>query len=225
MSLVIYGNGAMAKVLHAYTGKTREVVGFTVDRHCIAAGETRFCGKPLVPFDEVVDHFPPDHHTMIVMVGFLDMNTLRAQKCAEARAMGYSLSSYIHESVLRHDDVAIGDNCVVLDHVSLHPGTRLGEGVFISSNVNIGHDCVIGDYTWINSGVAIAGRSTLGTGGFWGVNACAGDSLTIGARNFIGANTLVARSTGDDEVYLSEPGVKFRLKSQAFLRFIGVGGS
>lgn len=222
MSVVIYGNGAMAKVLYSYAKETLDIRGFTVDRHCVADGADTFCQLPLLPFDQVTSAFPPDQHTMIVMVGFTEMNKLRQRKCEEAKALGYRLASYVHESVLRHDDVSIGENVVVLDHVSLHPGTTLGEGVFISSNVNIGHDCTIGAYNWINSGVAIAGRCTLGPGSFWGVNACAGDGITVGAHNFIGANTLIAQSTADEAVYLSEPGMKFRLKSSAFLKFAGM---
>ncbi|GAB2182496.1 hypothetical protein DLREEDagrD3_27190 [Denitratisoma sp. agr-D3] len=222
MGVVIYGNGAMAKVLYSYAKKTLDIQGFTVDRHCMTGDTDTFCQLPLLPFDQVATTFPPEQHSMIVMVGFAEMNKLRQRKCEEAETLGYRLTSYVHESVQRHDDVTIGKNVVVLDHVSLHPGTTLGDGVFISSNVNIGHDCVIGDYNWINSGVAIAGHCTLGPGSFWGVNACAGDGITLGAHNFIGANTLIAQNTTDEEVYLSEPGMKFRLKSPAFLKFTGM---
>jgi hypothetical protein len=46
-----------------------------------------------------------------------------------------------------------------------------------------------------------------------------GQGVSLGARNFVAANTLVTRATGDDEVYLSAPGERFRLKSKAFLKF------
>lgn len=209
----------MARVLHSYARRRMDVCGFTVDGSCIADGVATFCDLPLVAFSKVHEMFDPAACKMIVAVGFLDMNELRESKSEEARQKGYTFASYVHESNCLHDDVVIGENCVILDHVSIHPGASVGEGTFVSSNVNIGHDCTIGPYTWINAGVSIAGGCRVGPGGFFGVNASVGQGVALGARNFIAANTLVTRSTRDDEVYLSAPGQLFRLKSKPFLKF------
>jgi sugar O-acyltransferase (sialic acid O-acetyltransferase NeuD family) len=217
--IVIYGNGAMARVLHSYARRGMDVCGFTVDDACIAEEAAAFCDVPLVPFSRVQESFDPTAHRMIVAVGFAEMNELRERKSDEARRKGYSFASYVHESCCRHDGVAIGENCVILEHVSIHPGSSVGDGTFICGNVNIGHDCTIGPYNWINAGVSIAGGCRVGPGGFFGVNASVGQGVALGARNFIAANTLVTKTTGDDEVYLSAPGQLFRLKSKAFLKF------
>lgn len=220
--IVIYGNGAMARVLHSYARHSLDVAGFTVDDACIVAGDTRFCGLPLVPFSRVEEVFGPAGHAMIVAVGYLEMNALRQRKQQEARERGYRFASYVHDSVLRHDDVVIEENCIVLDHVSIHPGCRIGPGTFISSNVNIGHDCAVGAGNWINAGVAIAGGCHIGAGCFFGVNAAVGHGVNMGSRTFVGANTLVNKDTRDDEVYVSEAGQRFPMTSAAFLKFAGV---
>jgi len=219
MKTILYGNGAMAKVLFSYARRSMDIVGFTVDDHCIADGAGHYLGLPLVPFSRAEMRFPPTSHNMIIAVGYTEMNELRARKSLEARQKSYSLASYVHESVCRSDDVEIEENCMILDHVSIHPGCRIGQSTFISSNVNIGHDCAVGAYGWINSGVSIAGGCILGQSCFFGVNSSAAHSLRIGARNFIAANTLINKNTEDDQVYLSEPGQLFRLKSKAFLGF------
>jgi sugar O-acyltransferase (sialic acid O-acetyltransferase NeuD family) len=224
MRTIIYGNGAMAKVLFSYARRSMDIAGFTVDDHCIADGSGDYLGLPLVPFSRVEMRFPPTSHNVIVAVGFVEMNELRVRKSLEVRQKSYSLTSYVHESVCLHDDVALEENCTILDHVSIHPGCRIGQGTFISSNVNIGHDCTVGAYSWINSGVAIAGGCDIGTGCFFGVNSSAAQSLRIGARNFIAANTLLNKNTEDDQVFLSEPGLLFRLKSKAFLGFSRMAG-
>jgi sugar O-acyltransferase (sialic acid O-acetyltransferase NeuD family) len=221
---VIYGNGAMAKVLFSYARRSMDLAGFTVDDHCMVGVTGTYLGLPLIGFSRVEELFSPTSHNMIIAVGFLEMNELRVRKSHEARQKSYSLASYVHESVLLNDDVSIDENCVILDHVSIHPGSRIGQGTFISSNVNIGHDCTVGAYSWINSGVALAGGCKTGQGCFFGVNASATDGLRIGARNFIAAGTVVNRNTEDDQVYLSEPGQLFRLKSQAFLGFSRLAG-
>lgn len=224
MKTIIYGNGAIARLLFSYARHSMDIAGFTVDDVCIAENTQSFLGLPLVPFSGVEKRFEPDAHAMIIAVGFVEMNALRARKYMEAGEKGYRFASYIHESVLMHDDVVIEENCVILDHVSIHPGCRIGRGTFVSSNVNIGHDCRVGEANWINSGVAIAGGCEIGAGCFFGVNSSTGHGLHIEARNFIAANTLVNKSTEADQVYLSEPGQLFRLKSKAFLKFSRIFG-
>lgn len=219
MKLVIYGNGAMAQLLFSYARHSMEVCGFTVDNECITQDTGQLCGVPLVPFDSVERVFDPARHRMIVAVGFLEMNAVRERKHDEAAAKGYSFTSYVHDSVMQHDDVVIEDDCVVLDHVSIHPGCRIGRGTFVSSNVNIGHNCTVKAFGFINAGVSIAGGCEIGERCFIGVNASTSHGIRLGARNFIAANTLVNRSTEDDQVFLSEAGQLHRLGSGAFLKF------
>lgn len=219
MKLLIYGNGAMARILYSYARHSMDVCGFTVDDSCILDNSDTFCGAPLVPFSKVQQFFSPKECKMIVAVGFIEMNELREKKYLEAKGKGYSFATYIHPSVSVHDDVSFGNNCIILDHVSIHPGCRIGDSSFISSNVNIGHDCTIGPSNWINSGVMIAGGCDIGQGCFFGVNASVGHGVRMGARNFVAANTLVNKNTKDDQVYLSEAGQLFRLNSKSFLKF------
>lgn len=222
---VIYGNGAMARVLHSYARKQLDIVGFTVDDHCIAAGETQFCQKPLIPFSRAAEAFPPNQCDIIVAVGYAEMNRLRERKCEEALRMGYALGRYLHAGLILHEGVSIGAGSIILDHVSIHPGCCIGKNVFISSNVNIGHDCVIEDGNWINAGVAIAGGSRIGAGCFFGVNASVGHGISVGSRNFIAANTFIGSDTQADQVYLSEAGQRLKMRSQDFLAMTSESGA
>lgn len=216
-STIIYGNGAMARVLHSYARHTMNIVAFTVDDQCIAPDATSFCGLPLLPFSAVSRVFAPPEHSLIVAVGYLQMNALRRRKRDEARILGYAPASYVHPDVMRHDGTSIGEGCIILDHVSIHPGSRINDGTFISSNVNIGHDCVVGDGSWINAGVAMAGGSRIGSDSFLGVNASVGHGVSIGERNYIAANTFIGTNTEADQVYLSEAGQRLKMRSLDFL--------
>lgn len=224
MKTIIYGNGAIARLLFSYTRHSMDIAGFTVDDVSIVDNADSYLGLPLVPFSRVEKQFDATSHNMIIAIGFIEMNELRVRKYLEARQKGYRFASFVHESVYMHDDVVIEENCVILDHVSIHPGCRIGRSTFISSNVNIGHDCSVGEANWINSGVAIAGGCDIGAGSFFGVNSSAGHGLRIGPRNFIAANTFINKHTEEDQVYLSEPGQLFKLKSKSFLTFSQVLG-
>jgi len=212
----------MARVLYSYAKDVFDICGFCVDECCIKNGENTFCNLPLVTFEKVQDFFNPNEYKMISSVGFIEMNELREKRYREAKEKGYSFVSYIDRSVRINDDIEIEDNCIILDFVSIHTGSKIKRGTFISSNVNIGHDCLIEPYNWINSGVSIAGECKVGKGCFWGVNSSLGNGLSIGEKNFVAANTFVAKDTKDNEVYLSEPAQKFKLDSKKFLKFANI---
>src|SRR5205085_4992702 len=72
-NIIIYGNGAMARVLYSYLRLAADVSGFTVDDACIGKNEATFCDLPLVPFSTIRQECPPDKFRMITAVGFLDM--------------------------------------------------------------------------------------------------------------------------------------------------------
>jgi sugar O-acyltransferase (sialic acid O-acetyltransferase NeuD family) len=218
MRTIIYGNGAIAKTLYSYVRTVMSVAAFTVDDGCIE-GAAEFRGLPLIPFSRVAESLPPADHQMIIAVGYVELNRLRRRKYDEAAALGYSFARYVAPGFVHHDDVEIADNCIILDGVTVHAGSRIGRGAFISSNVNIGHDCNIGDNSWINSGVAVAGGAEVGEESFLGINASIGHRVRLGARNYVGAATLITRDTSDDQVHLTESGQLFPLSSQAFLRF------
>lgn len=222
--VVVYGNGAMARVLHAFAAQALPIAGFTVDAVCIPAGETRFCGLPLVPFTEVATRFPPERYDALVAVGFSGMNDLRRARHEAMAAQGYGFASYVHPSVVRHPDVVVGEGSIIYDHVALHPGTRVGQGSFIASNASLGHDCDVGDFGWINSGVALAGGVRVGEQAFFGVNASVADSVRLGARSYVGAGTLVVRDTVDDSVTIAPAGEAFPVASRSFLKFIARRG-
>jgi hypothetical protein len=154
--LIIYGNGQMARMVARYCGAT-EV--FTVDRDCIR--EAEIDRKPVVAFDVLKEHYHPDDHCFLVVVGYRGMNHLRADRHLEMLQMGYDSINLINESVQLRD-VEMGTGNIILEHTSIHPFTKIGDCNFISSNVNIGHGCRIRDNCWINAGVSIAGEVDLG---------------------------------------------------------------
>lgn len=216
--LVVYGNGQMARMLLGFFRERFEVVGFTVDRSVIV--EHSLESLPVIPFDEIQSVFPPENHRMIIAVGYLEMNDIRARKYEAATAMGYRFENYIHPSVAHHTNVSMGENNVILEHVAIHPDTSLGNSNFISSNTSIGHGCSIGNNCWVNAGVSIGGETKIGDNCFLGINATVGDNIELARRCYVGANTLVSRSTQADEVHISASGERFPLPSADFLKFI-----
>lgn len=217
-NLIIYGNGQIARMLFHFAKSAYHVSAFTVDRCLIT--ESAYAGVPIIPFDEILVTHPPSENKMIIAVGFVKMNSIRAERHAAAKAHGYKFINFIHPSSTVHDDLRIGENNVILDHVSLNPGTSIGSSNFICSNTAVGHGCIIEDNCWINSGVAIAGETRIASNCVIGINAAIGDNISVAEGCYIGANTLITRNTQPSEVYVSAHGERFPLPSEKFLKFI-----
>lgn len=218
-SILIYGIGAMARVIASYIAKTHTIVGFTVDDIAIEDGQDQFLGRPLYPFSEVSTDLFPSDCMVIVAVGYRDMNALRLERIEQLEKLGFEVTGYCFPELLRHDGVEIHPTAIVLDHVSIHPGSYIGPHVFLTSQVNLGHDCHVAEGAWINGGVSIGGGAKIGASSVLSINASIAHGIELGERVFVGANTLVGRSVEDDRVVLSASGQIHRLKSRSFLKF------
>jgi len=216
--IVLFGAGKIAEVLLYFfrNHSDREVVACTTDREHLPEGSWN--GLPTVSFENLAKTHPPEQFDLFVALGYQDLNQLRARKCEEARAMGYTLPSYIHPESGVPKDCEYGDNCFVMNHVMIHPRVRFGNNVFVWSGAMVGHHSSVGDNCWLTSCCNISGVVTLGKNCFLAVNSTIAHSVQVGDDCFIGANALVAKCTDDQEVYLAESSKPFRLNSQQFLR-------
>lgn len=216
--LILFGSGKIAQVILYFLRhhSPREVVACCVDRDYMPGAQWE--GLPVVAFDEVALRYPPQTHDMFVALGYQEMNALRADKCAQARQLGYTLPSYVHPDAGLPNDCVYGDNCFLMNQVLVHPCVTLGDNVFVWSGAMVGHHSAIGDNCWLTSGTNISGSVSAGQNCFFGVNSTIGNSVRLGAHGFFGANTLVTKCTQDGEVFLQESNKAFRLNSRQFLR-------
>lgn len=203
--LVIFGAADIASVAHFYfTHDTdRKVVAFTVDREY--AKEKEYCGLPLVAFEEVTTLYPPDQYDLFVAVSYAKMNQVRAQKCEEAKAKGYTLASYISSKATVWPGAVFGENCFILEDNTIQPFAKIGNHVTLWSGNHIGHHSTIGDNCFITSHVVVSGGVVIQENCFIGVNATLRDHITIGKHCLIGAATLILQNTQDYGVYVGNP--------------------
>lgn len=217
--LVIFGVGKIAEVVfrHLRFESEHEIAAFACDAAFLPADQ-RFLGLPVVPFEEVESIFPPDRHAMFVAVGYHELNALRARKYAEAKAKGYTLISHVSPRAHVGDWLEMGDNCLVLDHVGVEPGARLGSNVALWSGVVVGHHAVIGDHCWLAANATIGGGAVLEPFAFVGLGAVVGHDVVIGEKTLIGGGALATKSAAPGGVYIRRETERFRLDSARFLK-------
>lgn len=221
--LIIFGIGKIADVAyhHFVRDKEYEVVAFTCDAEWLPATggrENMYSGRPVLPFEDIERHYPPETVSMFVAIGYHDLNAVRARKCQEAKAKGYTLISYISPRADHGPWLEVGENCLILDGVGIQPGVRIGNNVSLWNNALIGHHSVVQDHCWIAAGATLGGLMTLGERCFVGLNATIGGELSIGADCFLGAATLVVKSAPPRSVFIAHGTDKFRLESGDFIR-------
>lgn len=189
--LVIFGTGEIAAVADFYFTRDagRRVCAFTVDAAFLTADA--FQGRPVVPFEEVPELYPPDRFDLFVAVGYGGLNATRAGRVEAGRRLGYTLPSYVSRRAITFDDLSHGDNCLILENNVIQPFATLGSNVTLWSGNHIGHHARIGDDVFVASHAVVSGGVSVGRACFLGVNATIRDHVTIGERCVLGAGALV----------------------------------
>ena len=136
---------------------------------------------PVVPFDEVASVFPPDQHRMLIAVGYVAVNKLRAERYGQAKNMGYRLINFVSPRATTYPGLDIGDNCLISHNCVVSPDVKIGNDVSIGAGSMIGHDVIIGDHCFLSSGVGISGGVTVGPYCFLGTQATIRNRIRIGS--------------------------------------------
>ena len=202
--LVIFGAGDLAELAaHYFAQSGRPVAAFTVDAASRSTPEFR--GLPVISFGELAREFPPATHDLFVAIGYSGVNRFRREKCAAARALGYSLATCVSACASVSGAARLGDNCLVLEKAVVQPFASVGVGVILWSGSIVGHHSVVGDFCFLGPGAAISGRVEVGAGCFIGINATVRDHVRLGPGCVVGCGAVIA---ADVDAGLVMPGVK-----------------
>lgn len=201
--LVVFGAGDIARLAQRYfdTDSPHSVAAFTVDRDYRKA--EMFCGLPLVDFESMPERYPPSRFQMFIALSYARMNRVRAEKYARAKALGYTLATYVSSRCSYLTDPP-GDNCFILEDNTVQPFVRIGNDVTLWSGNHVGHDSVIDDHCFVTSHVVISGNVKIGPYCFLGVNSTLRNSIVVAPETLIGAGAVIMKDTRPKGVYLPQ---------------------
>lgn len=211
--LVIFGTGDIAQLAHYYftTDSNYEVVAFSVDSAYIS--NSTFCGLPVIAFEDVVKHFPPESHEFFIALSYTKLNAVRKEKYFAAKAIGYEIASYISTRATVLNDHKVGENCFILEDNTIQPFAIIGNNVTLWSGNHIGHHAHIKDHTFIASHVIISGGVQIGEQCFVGVNSTLRDHINVGDKCVIGAGALLLVDAEAEGVYIGAATERSRVPS------------
>jgi sugar O-acyltransferase (sialic acid O-acetyltransferase NeuD family) len=204
-SVVVFGVSALSSLTwFCLTNDSQwKVKAFTVNKKFLT--KSKHEGIPVVPFEDLLNVYPPGTTNILIPLGFTRINGLRMERFQQATELDYGLISYISSRACVWPNQCFGRNCLIYEHAIIQPFSKIGDNVIIRSGANIGHHCVIGNHSFIATEAALGGNITVGERCFIGVGAVIRDGLKIAERSFIGAGAVVISDTEPDGVYVGNP--------------------
>lgn len=200
--IVIFGAGDIAELAYYYFSRdsSYDVVAFTVDSAFLT--KDRLAGLPVVPFEALIQDYPPSSHDAFVALSYSKLNEVRREKYLALKALGYDFASYVSSRATILNGGKIGENCFILENNVVQPFASIGNNVTLWSGNHIGHHSRIADHCFLASHIVVSGGVDIGEACFLGVNATLRDHIRIGERCVIGAGALILADAAPDGVYL-----------------------
>lgn len=216
--LIIVGNAAAAKLMYDYvvTDSRYHIVAFAADVQYIKSADLN--GYPVVDLEEIVMDYHPSEHSILLAVGYGDLNRNREGIFHRLKERGYTIETYIHPDAKVYSKV-IGEGSIIMPNAFIDVKTEVGENTVIWGNSSVAHNVKIEANCWLATGCVLSGGVQLGKNTFVGVSATVVNDVQIGSHNIIGAGALIVKCTGDYKVHISRQTEEFRLGAEDYLRF------
>jgi sugar O-acyltransferase (sialic acid O-acetyltransferase NeuD family) len=211
--VVVFGTKDLAELAHYYltNDSEYEVVAFTVNKEYLDTKTFKPRGSkieyPIVPFEELETHYPPNEYLFFAPMTGVKMNNLRKSIYEEGKEKGYEYISYVSSKATTFDN-KIGENCFIFEDNTIQPFTEIGDNVIFWSGNHIGHHGKIEDHVFITSHVVLSGHCLVKERAWIGVNATIRDGLTIGEGSLIAMGAVVTKDTEEDGLYMGSPAKK-----------------
>lgn len=201
--VIVFGNSTLSSLNHFYLtyDSPHKVVAFTVDSAYMTGAS--FNGLPIVPFEDLESTYPPTEYELSILLGYRNVNQLRAQKYDQAKIKGYNLINYISSRAVIWQNVTLGDNCYIYENAILQPFASIGNDVILGPGSLIGHHSTIKDHCFIAARTTLLGCVTVEPYCVLGANATITDSTTVGRESIIGSSALINRDVEERSVYIS----------------------
>ena len=221
-NVILAGNSVTADILNSYLAQDGRyhVLGLTVDDNFLQEGGIQ--GLDSIALSHLREIHEPQDCTVIMAMGYNDINRSRESMFHRLKEMGYDIETYVHPDAKVYSEPSLGEGCVILPSAVIEPHVRLGANSMVWANVTLAHHSSVAENCWIASGAVISGQAKIERNSFIGVNATIVNEVVIGEYNIIGAGALLTKNTKASTVHLARSGEEFRFSSQDYVKHFGI---
>jgi sugar O-acyltransferase (sialic acid O-acetyltransferase NeuD family) len=205
--IIIFGDKDLAELAYFYITKENlyEVECFTLNKNYIT--KDTFCGKPVVPFEDIENKYDPKQYKMFAPMTGANMSELRNKIYNEGKNKGYEFISYVSPKCTNYAS-KIGENCFIFEDNTIQPFVEIGNNVILWSGNHIGHHSIIRDNVFFTSHVVLSGHCDVGENSWIGVNSTIRDQIKIGKYTLIAMGSLITKNTDENGFYMGNPAKK-----------------
>jgi sugar O-acyltransferase (sialic acid O-acetyltransferase NeuD family) len=203
--LVIVGSGEFAEIAYEYFthDSPYEVIGFSVEKEYL--DKLSLFNLPVVPFEEIENHFSPADCEVFVAITSTQLNRVRTRLYLAAKQKKYTVASYISSRAFVWHNATIGENCFIFENNVIQHWATIGNNVILWSGNHIGHRSTIEDNCFLSSHVVVSGYCHIGMNCFLGVNSTLVDNITVEKDCLVAAGALIIKNTLSGKIYKGNP--------------------
>jgi len=190
MDYVIVGSGRYANMLYEYVSDIEKIYirAFTVEKEYIDS--VNLHGLNVIPFEEIEKYYSPDDVSLLLGIGYTQMNDVKEKLFNLYKSKGYHFDTYAHPSVIIPEKLDMGEGNIFFEGTIIQKGCQIGNGNVFFARTLIAHDCKIGNFNSFSC-ASLAGNVTVKNKCFLGMGSIVNENLTIEDQVFIGANAYI----------------------------------
>lgn len=198
--IIIFGITDLAELLFNYLKNQNDikVCAFTVNEDFLPPDNT-FLGLSTVSFEDIEKRFSKEEYSILVCVGYNNMNKSREKIFDSIRQKGYKIESFIHPEARVFTD-KFGEGNILFPGVIIDILTSVGNGNIFYTGSLLSHHSKIGNYNFFAVKACISGHVNIENNCFLGAHSTVKNGVNIQSYSLIGANAYVDKDTKEYNV-------------------------
>lgn len=197
--VLLFGAGGLAADIADIVERAWDmsVAGFVIDRPSAEAATKD--GAPTIQWDDISSR--AESFVCVAAIGRPE----RRPFIEKAEAAGFHFATLIDPSAQIFPSAAVDPGCVIGAGCIVAARGHIGRHVFLNRGVAIGHHTRIGAFCSVQAGASVGGFCKIEEETEIGIGATVIDRITLGARSFVGAGSVVVRDCTPDSRLLGNP--------------------
>jgi acetyltransferase-like isoleucine patch superfamily enzyme len=163
--------------------------------------------KRLVPYEDLNIIFPPGEFSILLAIGYRNMNGLRERFYRDLLDKGYEIESFVHPTAHFEIYSEIGNANIIFENVNIGYMSKIGDCNIFWNGCNISHHAIIESFNFFAPSSVIAGEVHVKNNCFIGTNASVRGATVIEDYSLVGAGTYINGSTETNRVYVPQRSV------------------
>ena len=210
--IIIIGNSSYADTIRYYIENDgqREVVAYAVEKEYLDA-QTRN-GLPLVDIDNIQDIYDATEYSIIIGIGYKNMNKIRERLFYICIEKGYEIENFIHSTAIIDKNACIGKGNIILERVVVGPNCNIGDGNLIFIGSVLAHDDQVGNFNMFSVNVSIAGFVKIENNCFMGINSTIKNGINVPSSVLVGASAYMSSEVMSGQVLVPERSIVLKDK-------------